>query len=164
MSLTSTVSFGYRSNQAAVVELANLTAYINENRTVNFADGTADSQCDKAWSDQATIANSGTTTYDLTALFDAFGVALAFAKIRAIIIENLSTTQTLTVGNAASNAFSAFLGGDTETIKILPNSQFILTGVNTGMAVSGSHKSLKIANGSAGDAANVNIWIVGTSA
>ena len=101
---------------------------------------------------------------------------------KAVIIQLLSAADTdesgtalgtaaeyITVGAAATNQFitqsgTGFLGGTAHTFDI-PNGGFLAFAVGNaaGVAVDGTHKSLKIANGSSTLSAKVRITLIGGS-
>lgn len=130
-----------------------------------FANGTSSGQCDKVFRDQRTLTTGASENIDLAGtLTDPFGATVTFAKVKVIIIENLSTTQTLTVGGAASNQVINWVGAATDTIKIPPGGFFALAAPAAGFAVTADTGDLlKILN-SAGASCIYNIVILGTSA
>src|SRR5690349_4959054 len=66
---------------------------------LTMTDGTAAGQANQQWSSRRTLAASASETLDLTGvLTDAFGDAVNFARIKAILISNTSTTGSLTLG------------------------------------------------------------------
>lgn len=131
-----------------------------------FANGTGNNQADLIFHDKRTLADGASENLDLSgSLTDVFGSTLTFAKIKAIIIQNLSTTQILTVGGAAANALINWVADATDKINIPPGGAFCIMAPLAGFAVTaGTGDILKIANGGAGDPADYNIWIIGTSA
>ncbi len=81
-----------------------------------------------------------------------------------MLIKNLSTTQTLTIGGAAANAWAAWFGAANDVVKIGPGG-WLAFGEPVGFAVTADTGDLlKIANGAAGDPADYIIAIIGTSA
>lgn len=136
----------------------------------------------EVYSTIATITASSSTTLDLTSLANILGTTISFARIKAIIIQLLSAADTdesgtalgtaaeyVTVGAAATNQFitqsgTGFLGGTAHTFDI-PNGGFLAFAVGNaaGVAVDGTHKSLKIANGSSTLSAKVRITLIGGS-
>jgi hypothetical protein len=132
---------------------------------IEFAHGTGSGQADLIFADQRTIANSSSEELDLSGtLKNAFGDNQAFVKIKGLLIKNLSPTQTLTIGGAASNAWAAWAGAANDVVKIGPGGWHVF-GEPAGFAVTaGTGDLLKIANGAAGDPADYIIAIIGTSA
>ncbi len=138
---------------------------LNKSIQKEFANGTASGQANRIFRDQRTLADGTNESLDLAGvLTDPFGTVLTFVKVKVILIENLSTTQTLTVGGAASNQFINWVGTATDTIKIPPGGFFAIAAPVAGFAVTAATGDLlKVAN-SAGASCIYNIIIIGTSA
>jgi len=130
----------------------------------NFVPGTGNNQLDKLFHDVRTLADGANESLDLAgSLVDQFGTTITFVKIKAMLIRNLSATQTLTIG-AGSNPFINWVGHPTDTIKIPPNGMFLLVAPLAGFAVTaGTGDILKVAN-AAGAACDYQIALAGTSA
>lgn len=135
----------------------------------DFTSGTTADKVDLKYSRTLTFASATAQTLDLSSLTDDYGGAVAFVKIRSLLIRVKSTTDgaTLTVGAAATNPWAAVLGTTgTLIIQSATSSNqavLLLTAPNTsGYAVSGSSKSLKLLPSS--HAFDVDIEITGTSA
>jgi hypothetical protein len=95
-------------------------------------------------------------------LTDAFGTALTFVKVRALVIVNLSSTKILTMGNDANPL--PFLGTGSHTVTLAPGAMLALDNPVTGWTVTpDTGDKIKVAN-DAGDPADYLIWILGTSA
>lgn len=131
--------------------------------------GTAADQVDLKYSKTLTFASATAQTLDLTALTDVYGGTVNFARIRSITISMKSTTDgaTLTIGNAASNAWTAILGATgtlvMQAATTTNQSILVLTAPNTtGWATGGSSKNLKLLPSS--HAFDVDIEITGCSA
>lgn len=128
--------------------------------------GTSANQADLVYASAAaaTISSGTPLDVDLNSLTDAFGSAIAFVEVCRFIVVNSSTTagQTLTVGNAASNAWTGWSGGATHTSIIGPEGALFWWSPSDGGAVSGSNKVLRIV----ASAANIpyKLLIVGRSA
>lgn len=130
----------------------------------DFQNGTGSGQADLIHQSQRTLTAGSNEELDLAGvLTDPFEDTLAFATVKAILIENLSTTQTLTVGGAASNAFVNWVGDATDTIKIPPGGFFVLTAPAAGFAVTADTGDLLKVTNSAGASCIYNIIIIGTS-
>jgi hypothetical protein len=141
------------------------TEEINLPLTQEFAAGTAPEKCDLVFGpDKRTLAGGANESLDLIGggLTDAFGNALPFVKVRAIVIQNLSDAKVLTVGNDGNPL--VFLGGGSHTVVLNPKGMLVLTDPVTGWTVTpDTGDKIKIANNS-GDPADYLIWILGTSA
>ncbi|MHB9075856.1 MAG: hypothetical protein ACYC6G_20335 [Desulfobaccales bacterium] len=138
---------------------------VNQSLSQQFAPGTGSEQADLVFGpDRRTLAGGASESLDLSGggLTDAFGNAINCAKVRAIVIQNLSTTKILTIGNDANPL--VFLGAAADTYPISPNGRMALDNPVTGWTVTpDTGDKLKIAN-NAGDPCDYLIWILGTSA
>lgn len=131
--------------------------------------GTAADTVDLKYSATLTFSASTAQTLDLTSLTDIYGGAVNFARVRSLTISMKSTTDgaTLTIGNAASNAWAAILGATGTLVMQAATStnasMLVLTAPNTtGWVTSGSSKSLKLLPSA--HAFSVDIEITGCSA
>lgn len=136
---------------------------------VNLADGTGDSQADKLWHDERTLAASANDDLDLTSLATTlFGsaVTIALAKVKALLLVNTATTAglDLLVGAAASQEWSGPFGSAGDQVRVPADSCLLLVNKKSGWAVAdGSADTLRIHNPS-GAPITFKIAIVGTSA
>ena len=126
-----------------------------------FTDGSGDGQAQYIWHDQRTIATSANDDLDLAGvLTDAFGQAIMFAKVRALLIRNRSAVATLTVGPAAASGVTGFLG----TGEVLPVGATKLLVCNKAASwtiTAGSADKIRITNNSAVAVASYDIVVVG---
>lgn len=164
---TSTVSGGFNESvTSGVITTQTLPASIA--LTTQYKNGTGAGAVDTIYAKQITFVASTPQTLDLTSLTDLGGASISFARVRELIIQVVSTTAgwNLTLGNAASNAFSAFWGA-TGTHTVMAGSILYITDPNTvgssvGAYIDSTHKNLKLDPGS--NAVVANILIVGCSA
>jgi hypothetical protein len=127
-----------------------------------FITGNGSGQADRIFHDTRSLADAATEDLDLYGgLTDAFGTTLNFAKVKALIIKNLSTTQTLSVGGAAATQFSNWVA-NVNDIVVLPPGAFLCLVNPAGYAVTSILDLLKIAN-SAGAAGSYDIVIIGNA-
>lgn len=136
----------------------------------SLADGTAADQADVLWHDERSLAGSANDDLDLTDLAIAvFGgsLAVSFAKVKAILLVNTSTTSgdLLRVGGAGATAFSApFAGDDDAVVEVGADSPLLLVNKKDGWSVTPSTAHvLRISNPGA-NAITYRMVIVGTSA
>lgn len=157
-----------------VINSLKLDAAINQN--IAYGNGTAAGMIDLLYGKVLSLAGSA-TTLDLTSLTDLNGAAINFARVRELIIVNQAVTAafTVTVGAAASNAWSTGpLGTSTSTSILQPSvgqtvglsmlrwSDPFTTGATTGGYVDSTHKALKLDPGA--NTISVAIIIAGCSA
>jgi len=138
---------------------------VSQSLSQQFAPGTGSEQADLVYGPvKHTLAGGASVSLDLAGggLVDDLGNVLVFAKVRAIVIQNLSDTKILTVGNDANPLI--FLGAAAHTAVLAPKGKLALDNPVTGWAVTpDTGDKVKIAN-NAGDPADCFVWIVGTSA
>jgi hypothetical protein len=129
-----------------------------------FTPGTGNNQLDKIFHDVRTLLAAADESLDLAgSLVDSFGGTITFAKIKVLLIRNLSTTQTLTIGNGA-NPFLTWVGAAAHTVTIPPKGIFLLVAPLAGFTVTANTGDiLKIAN-SATNPCDYQIVLAGTSA
>jgi len=135
----------------------------------SLSTGVGASQADQMFFDQRQIAASGTDDLDLTgtALQNALGVNIAFARIKALIIEALGTnTNNLIVGNAAANPWVGPFGAGTHTVQVRPGGLLAMFCSDlTGWAVvAGTGDLLRVANSGAGTVVDYKIILIGATA
>lgn len=155
---TQTVSSGVVSSQNLAATLSSTTSYAN---------GTAANQVDLIYAKQLSLAGTP-TTLDLTALTDLSGASVNMARVRYLDIQVVDTTSghNVTIGDATSNAWTAFWGA-TGTDIVYAGSRRVWndptsTGAGVGAVTSGTSKALKLDPGAA--TITVNIVILGCSA
>lgn len=124
---------------------------LTEIMSLTYDNGTVLNQCNIGWaSTRSLAATSETLNFSNSSLVDAFGVGLAFVKLKFLAIWNQNTTagQTLVIGNA-TNPLGLFSAGTT-TYTIGPNGRFIIAEPSlAGIAVTASSAdSLKLNAGS----------------
>ena len=134
-----------------------------------LADGTADDQADKVWHDSRTLAAAASDDLDLTALTHTiFGstVTISFAKIKAVLIINTSTTtgDDLTVGGAAAQEWTAWVAAAGDKVRVPADSCLLISNKKTGWTVTnGASDTLRITNAGA-NPVTYKIAVLGTSA
>ena len=111
----------------------NIGADVIQSYAVNYSktltDGTGSGSANQIYADKLTIAAGATTTLDFTgagALTDIFGSAVAFARIKLLYLEHLTSAATAAVEIAGTwvsatsgTANFLILGGTTPTVKAL---------------------------------------------
>lgn len=121
-------------------------------------------KADLVFNKTASIAVSGSETFDLdTGPTDAFGNTTAFVRVKAIVIENTSEADDLTL----AGDFMESVGLDSGGIAIKPGGAFMLVAPNAnGYAVTASTAdaiTLSVGGGASG-AVVYKAWILGASA
>ncbi len=165
MPLTAILNMFLDGKYTKALDLDTVTDRLSKNFNTHFANGAGASQVNLQFHDKRTLAAGASEDLDLAGgLVDAFGQALTFAKIKLLFLKNLSTTQTLTVGGAAANAWVGPFGAATHTLSIKPGGIATLILDPNGFAVTaGTGDLLKVLN-SAGATCDYYLIIWGTSA
>ncbi len=119
-----------------------------------------------------TIAASGTTTIDLTALADVAGVTRSFARIKAIwalllgLDDNgapLVQASSVTIGGNGSNGCLSFLANVSDKYTLVPGRKISVEDYSgTGLAVTASLKLIDLINADATNAAVLALAIAGS--
>lgn len=151
----------------ALTQQSDLTV---ENSTGTFthslalANGTSANQADILWSDQRTLAAGANESLDLngTSLKDAFQTSVAMAKIKLILVENVSG-QAITIGGA-TNPLVGWVADPTDCVVLEPGGLFVITNPGTGYPVTATTGDLLKITNAAGGATVYNIIVIGTSA
>ena len=165
---------GLNLQVSVVGSLASAVGIGNANQSLNVQDllqllgGTGAGQIDTVFEATATLAASGTVTYDLSAggLVDPFGAVATFGHVKAVLmISDPSSLADLTFGNATAPAQLGF-GAAASTWSVSPGECFYVTkggGAAVGWVITNTTAdSLKITNG-AGGASKFQLLILGTS-
>jgi len=100
-------------------------------------------------------------------MLDIFGVAVAFARIKAIvIIAAAGNTNDVVLGGAAAAQFFGPFGAATDTIAVRPGGILVMAAPDaTGWPVTPTTADiLRVANGAGGTSVTFDIVIIGASA
>lgn len=126
------------------------TSLLPDMKTI-LSDGTGSNQAQKHYHKAHTITASSSVTIDLTAAADERGVTHDFDKVKWMLIRlrDPATGKTVTVGNAATNQFSAWISAATTTESV--SGIMYRDNPIDGWTVDATHKDLKIANPYASD-------------
>lgn len=130
---------------------------------LNFTDGNGAGQANRVYTNSATmtIAASGTLNIDLSgSVTDAFGNTLTLTKLRALLIEHLTTTTStnVTVGGGTNPIFGTKISG----LEINNGDHMLFTCKNGYTVTGGSADNLRIVNADASNSATVRISILGS--
>jgi hypothetical protein len=130
-----------------------------------LTDGTGANQAKSVFVDTRTLTASATEDIDLSGvLLDAFGTAILFTKIKALIISaDATNVNDVVVGGASANQAFPFFGAATERVKVKPGGvvAFIAPDVNGYAITAGTADLLKILNSAGGTSVIYTIAIVG---
>lgn len=150
------------------LDLNTVESQLSKRYEYDFPTGTAANKADKVFSDTRTIAASGAEDLDLAGgLTDAFGAAITFVEVRALVIKAAAgNTNDVVVGGDASAAWAAMFGDATDKINVKPGGIFvwIAPGDGAGAVTATTADLLQIANSGSGTSVTYDIIILGTSA
>lgn len=168
MALTSRITADLSARATSALDLVTGSAPLSKTVQLDLASGTGANQADLVFSDQRTIAASGTDSLDLAGtLTDAFGATVSFARVKAIMITAASgNTNDVLVGGAASNTFLNWVSDATDVVVVKPGGLFLLAAPDaTAYAVTASTGDiLQVANSSSGTSVTYDVVIIGASA
>lgn len=156
------INTGEAVTQNTVVTQANYS--INSaSSNAPLAAGTGAGKAQHTWTNTITVNTTG-TTLDLTALTGGLdGGTRNFANIKDWYIENLDATNSINVGNAASNGWTGINGSPTTLTAIGPGGhRHAYEPTAAGLAVGGSNKLLLIAAAAATVSVIINFVGEGT--
>jgi hypothetical protein len=92
MSLTTSLKLNLRALLVGVLDLSNAVNDLTLAPEIALSDGAGLNQANRVFQDTVTLAAAGETLLDLTALTDALGSAVSFARLKAIYVRNKSAT------------------------------------------------------------------------
>jgi hypothetical protein len=128
--------------------------------------GTATGQADLCWSDNRTVAGSGTDALDLAGtLVGNLGGVLTIVKLKAVLVRAAAANvNPVRINRPASNGVPLFLAAS-DGIDILPGGLFLWVAPGAGVTVTPATGDLiNIDNGGAGTSVTYDVVFIGTSA
>lgn len=141
---------GYKDTTAIVTGAAIEKSVIlpSQSTETEWTEGTGALAVNAAWTDTRTYNTSG-TTLDLSSLPSASTNtgAAAFTAVKILRIKNNDATNTLVVGNAASQQFAGPLSAGTTTYTIPPGGEIELVNPSAAGWTTSSLNNLKVAAG-----------------
>lgn len=145
------------------LDVTSVVDKVSSKFTVTLENGTGDNQADAYWKDVITLSAGGSGSLDLSALSTTFmgGTGtLNFAKVKALLVVNQSTTESITIGGTITDQWTA-LSADAVTVG--PSGQFYMASPLSGFATSGTDKVVALANGGS-TAADIEVYVIGVLA
>jgi hypothetical protein len=164
MAVNLTLSLGIRGRETLALDLGTALMEHTIDRVVETATGTVDNQQDRIWSDTRTlVATSESLDFNNNLQGALAGTLLTFVEIRGIYIRNkaAAAAQVLTVGNAASPAFTGLFGAAAHTITVPAGGVFLWTAPldGGGLTVTGTTNDLlKIDSGANTVTYDIVVW------
>lgn len=164
MSLTASITINATASQKNNLDHGVVEFPLGVKNQIALANGNLANQANQLFSDQRTLAGSTSEELDLAGgLTDAFGNAITFTKIKAIIISAAAANGgDIEVGGSAANGFNDWVGAGGDFIKVKPGGAFAIVAPDlAGYAVTaGTGDLLKINNADA-NPATYDITIIG---
>lgn len=133
----------------------------------SWTSGTAANQADLIFADTRTLGASASEDLDLAGvLTNAFGQAITFARIKAMLVRAWAANTNNVLVGGGSNPFINWISGTTPKIIVRPGGSFILVSPDvTGYAVTATTGDiLTIANSSGTTGVTYDIVLIGASA
>lgn len=166
-----TISGTTQLNVQLITDLINaltLNTVVSEtgySKNFQFTNGTGANQIQSVYSASRTIALSSSENLDLAGvLLDAFGAAITFTKVKAIVIfAYAANTNDVVVGGVGANGFVSPFGSNADKVNVKPGGIFVLIAPDiNGYAVTATTADLlKVANSGAGTSVTYDIVIMG---
>jgi hypothetical protein len=165
--LKTSILLDFKSLLTTALDLGGASSPASLVKSFGWTDGAAINQANRVWTDRRTLAASGTENLDLAAvLLDAFGTAITFARVRALIVAAASTnTNNVLVGGAASNGFVNWVSDATDVVVVRPGGLLALVAPDaTAYAVTAATGDiLKVTNSAGTTGVTYDIAIVGAA-
>lgn len=163
MTLATNITAKIKADESVTGDLDSAVSSFADSDPIPLASGTGSRQADLKFSDTITV-DTGGTTLDLNALVDSLGRTINMVKVKAIRVKAAdANTNTVIVGNAASNQFQGPFDTATWTQTLAAGAGFMLFAPVAGWpCTNSSADKLKFAGGAPGQL--VDIQIIGTSA
>lgn len=127
MSLTATVQAAIKVSQLSGLDLGSARADLRSQVSQGFSDGAGAGAVDRCFQDTRTLAASAAESLDLAggSLSDPLGVALTFARVKAILIKaSAGNTNNVQVTRPASNGLPIFMAAG-DGISLAPGAAFL---------------------------------------
>ncbi len=165
MDVTGNVKVTLGTNRDLSADLQAGTVAISQAIQAVFANGADDNEIDLVFADTATLITEAVQSYNLDELTDPVtGAAIAFDKVRAIIIySKLTTNKVITLGGV-SNAFQGPFGNAADTLEIPPEGFVVLTAPIDGWGVVAATGDILALTNAAGGSSTFDIYILGSGA
>lgn len=168
MAVSGQVVVKFDLQQTNVLDLATGTFPLAFTTAFTFTDGAGANSINQIWSDTRTLTASSTEDLDLsgTALQNAFGTNIAFARVKAIYVKAASgNTNNVLVGGAAAAQFANWTSAVNDVLVVRPGGAFLLVAPDaTGYAVTATTADLlMIANSAGSTSVTYDIAILGAT-
>lgn len=167
MALTSTLNFSVSGIHSGTADLGTPALPFSLSSNFTLASGTGANQADRVFTDTRTLGASGTEDLDLAGvLLDAFGAAITFVKMKALIIKAAAAnTNNVNLSRPAGATGVPIFLAISDGIIIPPGYTFAWFGPGTGITVTPATGDLiTLTNSAGGTSVTYDVVIIGTSA
>jgi hypothetical protein len=165
--LNASINLAISASLVNSLDLGDVTQIVSNTSGFPLTDGTGANQAKSLFSDTRTLAASGTENLDLAGtLLDAFGAAISFTKIKALIIKaSAGNTNDVLVGGAGANACFSFFNASTDKLRVKPGGMIALIApdVNGYAVTAATADLLTVANSAAGTGVTYDVIIIGVA-
>jgi hypothetical protein len=162
-SIDGTVSASFTANDRRTVGInANANLPVNVQPATSFTNGTGANQAQVLYQASRTLSGS-TDSVDINGatINDSYGTPIALTAVKALYIQNLSSSNTITVGGASSNPWTG-LFNSTGTFTLQPGDWIVVcTPTAAGWAASSTSKIIQVA-GTSGQSYQIALLGLGT--
>lgn len=166
MDVTGLIKVTVKASRDFTADLTSASASIAQILSTELANGTEAEQMDLVFADTVTdLAAEGVQSYNLDALTDPVtGGAVAFVRIRAIVIYSKAAgNKALTIGGVA-NAFKGWFGDAADTEILQPLGLCCHVAPGAGWTVTPATGDILAITNAAGGASSFDVYILGASA
>lgn len=147
------------------LDLVTASAPLSLRKSFDFASGTGAFQANVVWSDSRSLAGAASEDLDFAGggLTDAFGVAVAPAKVRLVVIAS-STTNTTDLTLFGDTNSVPLLNTAATTVTLQPGGVYVFSApaIAGRTVTAGTGDIIQVANG-AGATATYEILVLGTT-
>ena len=160
---TTTVAVNVAAQMINALDLGDAKSPSSLRKTYTFTAGTGANQAGAVFADERTTDDTGEDLDLAGGLNDAFGNALTFTQIKAVVVQAAAAnTVNVVVGASGMNSFIGWVGDASDAIVIKPGGTFALIAPDAdGYAVTPSTGDiLKVAASAAGNV-TYSIVIIG---
>ena len=132
-----TIAASVRATVAKSTDFQDVTQSFSHAAADALTAGTGSGQADVIWADERTLAADATEDLDLAgSLADAFGDTVTFVDVKAILIENTSTTASvISISPAAANGFTGPFADASDQLNIPAGGAVLLSHPGAGWTV-----------------------------
>jgi len=169
MGMTSKITLSVKSVGTKALDLATADDPLDYTKIFDFITGTGATvgNADVQWHDRRTLAASGTEDLDLSgaALTDAFGQALAFVRLKGLlVVASAANTNNVVFSRPAANGVPLFAAAS-DAIPIQPGGAFLWLAPGAGITVTpGTGDLVTLTNSGAGTPVTYDFWALGATA